>query len=81
MRRTMRHNGATLKTQVAWVAVSREKTVAELAEQFHVRPTQITEWKHQLLARAADVLDGTKPPSDTPDLKTCRQRLASQAGE
>jgi transposase len=53
--------------------------VAELAEQFHVHPTHINEWKQQLLARAADVLDGTKPPSDTPHLKTCRQRLGSSS--
>ncbi len=70
MKRTRRNHGAIFKAQVALAAVKGEKTVAELAEQFHVHPTQITEWKQQLLARAEDVLGGTIPPSEAPDLKT-----------
>ncbi|MBK9308613.1 MAG: hypothetical protein IPM58_16365 [Nitrospira sp.] len=37
-------------------------------------PTQITEWKQQLLARAADVFGGAKAPSETPDLKPFMRR-------
>ena len=58
MKRTRRNHGATLKAQVALAAVKGDKTLAELAEQFSVHPTQITEWKQQLLARAADVFGG-----------------------
>ena len=61
MKRTRRNHGATFKAQVALAAVKGDKTLAELAEQFSVHPTQITEWKQQLLARAADVFGGTKP--------------------
>jgi transposase-like protein len=50
MKRTRRNHGATFKAQVAVAAVKGDKTLAELAEQFSVRPTQITEWKQQLLA-------------------------------
>ncbi len=60
MKRTRRNHGATFKAQVALAAVKGDKTLAELAEQFRVHPTQITEWKQQLLARAADVFGGTK---------------------
>ncbi|MBX3321292.1 MAG: IS3 family transposase, partial [Nitrospira sp.] len=49
--------------------------VAELAEQFHVHPTQITDWKQQLLTRAADVFGGSHPSSDTPDLKTLHAKI------
>ena len=56
-------------------AINGHKTVAELAEQFQVHPTQITEWKQQLLARAADVFGGTKPTSETPDLKTLHAKI------
>jgi transposase len=59
MKRTRRNHGATCKVQVALAAVKGDKTLAELAEQFQVHPTQITEWKQQLLARAADVFGGT----------------------
>lgn len=75
MKRTRRHPGATFKAQVAWAAVTGERTVAELAEQFHVHPTQITDWKPQLVARAADVFGGTTPPSEAPDLKTRHAKI------
>ena len=58
MKRTRRNHGATFKAQVALAAVKGDKTLAELAEQFHVHPTQITKWKQPLLARAADVFGG-----------------------
>jgi transposase-like protein len=45
MKRTNRNHGATFKAQVALAAVKGDKTLAELAEQFRVHPTQITEWK------------------------------------
>ncbi len=70
MKRTRRNHGATFKAQVALAAVKGDKTLADLAEQFQVHPTQITEWKQQLLARAAEVFGGAHPPAETPDLKT-----------
>jgi len=41
--------------------------------------TQVTEWKQQLLARAADVFGGTNPTSDTPDLKTLHAKIGQLA--
>ena len=81
MKRTRRNHGATFKAQVALAAVKGDKTLAELAEQFRIHPTQITEWKQQLLARAADVFGGTKPPADTPDLKTLHAKIGQLALE
>lgn len=46
-----------------------------MAEQFQVHPTQITDWKQQLLVRAADVFGGSPPPADTPDLKTLHAKI------
>ena len=72
----MRHNrGASFKAQVALATVKGDETLAELAEQFHVHPTQITEWKQQLLVRAADIVGGAKPTSDTPALKTLHPKI------
>jgi len=48
MKRTRRNHGAIFKAQVTLAAVKGDKTLAELAEQFRVHPTQITEWKQQL---------------------------------
>jgi len=81
MKRTRRNHGATFKAQVALAAVKGDKTLAELSEQFHVHPTQVTEWKQQWLARAADVFGGTKPTSDTPDLKILHAKIGQLALE
>ena len=56
MRRTRRNHAAGFKAHVAVAAIKGDKTLAELAEQFGIHPTQITDWKHQLLESAADVL-------------------------
>ena len=81
MKRMRRNHGATFKAQVALAAVTGDKTLAELAEQFSVHPTQITDWKQPLLARAADVFGGTKAPSETPDLKTLHAKIGQLALE
>ena len=82
MKRTRRNHGAAFKTQVAFAAVKGEKTLAELATQFGVHPTQITEWKQQLLTRAVDVFGGTtKAPLDAPDLKVLHAKIGQLALE
>lgn len=75
MKRTRRNYGATFKAQVALAAVKGDTTLAELAEQFSVHPTQRTEGEQQLLVRAADVFGGTHPPSEAPDLKTLHAKI------
>ena len=81
MKRTRRNHGAPFKAQGALAAVKGDKTLAELAEHFRVHPTQITEWKQQLLARAADVFGGSKPTAETPDLKTLHAKIGQLALE
>ena len=75
MKRPRRNHGADFKAKVALAALKGDKTVGELAEHFGVHPTQITEWKQQLLARAADVFGGTKPKPDQPDLKALHAKI------
>jgi transposase-like protein len=81
MKRTRRNHGAAFKAHVAVAAIKGDKTLAELAEQFSVHPTQITEWKQPLQARAAEVISGPKPPSDTLDLKTLHAKIGQLAWE
>ena len=81
MRRTRRNHGAEFKAKVALAAVKGDKTLAELAEQFSVHPTQITEWRRHLLARVADVFGGTTHKPNAPDLTVLHAKIGQLALE
>ena len=49
---------AGFKAKVALEAVRERKTVSELASQFSVHPTQINDWKGQLVAGAVELFEG-----------------------
>ena len=44
-----RNHGVQFKAKVALAAVKGDRTMAELASEFEVHPSQITQWKKQLL--------------------------------
>ena len=81
MKRTRCNLGAAFKAQVAFAACKGHKTLAELATQFGVHPTQITEWKQHLRARAVDVFGRMKSTSDAPDLKVLHAKIGPLALE
>jgi len=54
-RRPRRNHTPAFKARVALAAIKGEMTLAHLAEHFDVHPNQITTWKAQLQAGAADV--------------------------
>jgi transposase-like protein len=81
MKRTRRNHGVAFKAQVALAACKGDKTPAELAEQFGVHPTQITEWKRHWLERVADVFGGTAHKPDAPDLKILHAKMGQLALE
>src|SRR6266568_5629080 len=49
-----RHS-AEFKAKVAMAALSESKTLAEIATEYKVHPTQITRWKQELIENAPDL--------------------------
>ena len=52
-RRPRRNHSAAFKAKVAIEALADGKTIAEIAQKHDVHPNQVTEWRRQLLDRAA----------------------------
>lgn len=69
-RRKRRNHSPELKAKVAIAALKGDKTLAELAQQFDVHPTQITDWKMQLLERSAVVFGESPAKESGPDIQT-----------
>jgi transposase len=83
-KRTRRNHSGSFKAKVALAALRGDKTLIEIAEQYEVHPTQVTEWKKQLLERASDVFDGGSVASkgeNEVDLKVLHAKIGQQALE
>ena len=82
MRRPRRNHSSEFKAKVALAAVKGDQTLAELAERFDVHPNQITQWKTQLLERAALAFGETGAAGAAPvDLKTLHAKIGQLALE
>ena len=82
MKRPRRNHSPTFKAKVALAAVRGDKTLVELAEQFKVHPSQIGQWRAELLARAAEVFATAGDKRDAgPDLKTLHAKIGQLALE
>jgi transposase len=57
-RRPRRNHSAAFKAKVAIDALGDNKTIADIATKHDVHPHQVSEWRRQLLTRAAEVFGG-----------------------
>jgi transposase len=75
-----RKHSPSFKAKVALEALRGEKTIAELASQYELHPTQIMEWKKTLAEQAAGIFEnkGSKKPKDEQVLV---KRLYQQIGQ
>ena len=76
-KRTRRNHSAAFKAKVALAALKGDKTIAQLSDQHGVHVSQITAWKEQLQASAANVFGpgGTAPAAPTVDIKALHAKI------
>lgn len=55
MKNRRRNHGAQFKVKVALAAIRGDRTMTELASEFEVHPSQITQWKKQLFEALPEV--------------------------
>ena len=81
-KRPRRNHAPAFKAKVALAAVKGDGTLAELAKRFDVHPAQVTAWKDQLLAAAADVFTDSGRRTEPPvDVKTLHAKIGELALE
>ena len=74
-RRKRRNHSPAFKAQVAVAALKGDQTLTELAQQFDIHPNQITDWKSQLIERAAQVFGEAGSAAQEPDMKTLHAKI------
>jgi transposase-like protein len=80
-KRPRRNHSPNFKAKVALAAVKGDKTLVELSEYFDIHANQITQWKTQLLERAADAFDGAGSKEPPIDVKTLHAKIGELALE
>ena len=76
-KRTRRNHSPDFKAKVALAALRGDKTIAQLSDQHGVHVSQITSWKEQLQASAANVFGpgGAAPVAPTIDIKALHAKI------
>ena len=82
MKRPRRNHSSAFKAKVALAAIKGDLTLVQLSERFDVHQNQITQWKGELMARAAEVFATAAERRESgPDLKTLHAKIGQLALE
>ena len=77
-KKTRRNHSPAFKSKVALAALKGEKTIAQLADQFGIHVSQVSDWKEQLLAGASDLFEargGGKTAAPEIDVKSLHAKI------
>ena len=80
-KRPRRNHAPAFKAKVALEALKGEQTLVELSQRYQVHPNQITEWKKQLLAHAADVFTKGKKAEVGPRVNDLHAKIGQLSME
>lgn len=59
MRKRRKHDAA-FKAKISLEAVMNDRTINEIAAKYQVHPTQVSQWKRELLKRAGSIFEQGK---------------------
>ena len=80
MAKRRKPRSAEFKAKVALAAVQERQTVAELAKQFGVHPSQIQSWKKGLVEGAADLFRDQRRDREAAERQVREAELYEQIG-
>ena len=80
-KRPRRNHAPAFKAKVALEALKGDQTLVELSQRYQVHPNQITEWKKQLLAHAADVFTKGKKAEVGPSVNDLHAKIGQLSME
>jgi transposase-like protein len=69
------------KAKIAFEAVRGIKTINEIAQDNSVHPTQVSQWKKELLDNAGSLFDGKRGPKPTTNAQNDPDRLYAKIGQ
>ena len=80
MKRQRKQYSADLKAKIAIEAVKGQRTIQEIASHYSVHPSQVTQWKKQLLESAGDIFSGGRDHAAEAD-EQMKAELYQQVGK
>ena len=80
MQNRRRKHGGKFKAKVALAAIKGDRTIAELASEYEVHPSQINKWKKRLLESSSDIFSD-RPQRDQRHQEQLTDRLYQQIGQ
>ena len=80
MKNKRRNHSAPFKVKVALAAAKGQKTISELAKEYKVHPTQIVQWKKQMLDSLPEIFS-LRRKKDQQEQELLTNELYQQIGQ